>query len=127
MASASSQLNAVSHNRFAALATEDTDFCAATTYTQATSRDGKSPENKGRSRSRKRDKSRRQSASRGRSTDGKRSENMNYNCNRQRPGNVINGAQAVNPQAANRNPLNDVTEAKDNTIQSLRNENDQLK
>ncbi|XP_075738995.1 uncharacterized protein LOC142784488 [Rhipicephalus microplus] len=61
---------------------------------------------RGRSRSRKRDKSRRQSASRGRSTDGKRSENMNYNRNQQRPGNVINGAQAINPQAANRNPLN---------------------
>ncbi|KAH8033073.1 hypothetical protein HPB51_006064 [Rhipicephalus microplus] len=82
---------------------------------------------RGRSRSRKRDKSRRQSASRGRSTDGKRSENMNYNRNQQRPGNVINGAQAVNPQAANRNPLNHVAEAKDNTIQSLRNENEQLK
>ncbi|KAH8009806.1 hypothetical protein HPB51_019875 [Rhipicephalus microplus] len=52
---------------------------------------------------------------------------MNYNRNQQRPGNVINGAQAVNPQAANRNPLNHVAEAKDNTIQSLRNENDQLK
>ncbi|XP_075741743.1 uncharacterized protein LOC142792335 [Rhipicephalus microplus] len=82
---------------------------------------------RGRSRSRKRDKSRRQSASRGRSTDGKRSENMNYNRNQQRPGNVINGAQAINPQAANRNPLNHVAEAKDNTIQSLRDENDQLK
>ncbi|XP_075744015.1 uncharacterized protein LOC142802843 [Rhipicephalus microplus] len=82
---------------------------------------------RGRSRSRKRDKSRRQSASRGRSTDGKRSENMNYNRNQQRPGNVINGAQAINPQAANRNPLNHVAEAKDNTIQSLRNENEQLK
>ncbi|KAH7932424.1 hypothetical protein HPB51_029291 [Rhipicephalus microplus] len=52
---------------------------------------------------------------------------MNYNRNQQRPGNVINGAQAVNPQAANRNPLNHVAEANDNTIQSLRNENDQLK
>ncbi|KAL3225638.1 hypothetical protein MRX96_025676 [Rhipicephalus microplus] len=82
---------------------------------------------RGRSRSRKRDKSRRQSASRGRSTDGKRSENMNYNHNQQRPGNVINGAKAVNPQGANRNPLNHVAEAMDNTIQSLRNENDQLK
>ncbi|KAH8031464.1 hypothetical protein HPB51_017236 [Rhipicephalus microplus] len=82
---------------------------------------------RGRSRSRKRDKSRRQSASRGRSTDGKRSENMNYNRNQQRPGNVINGAQAINPQAANRNLLNHVAEAKDNTIQSLRNENEQLK
>ncbi|KAH8030514.1 hypothetical protein HPB51_007534 [Rhipicephalus microplus] len=82
---------------------------------------------RGRSRSRKRDKSRRQSASRGRSTDGKRSENMNYNRNQQRQGNVINGAQAMNPQAANRNPLNHVAEAKDNTIQSLRNENEQLK
>ncbi|XP_075726215.1 uncharacterized protein LOC142767854 [Rhipicephalus microplus] len=82
---------------------------------------------RGRSRSSKRDKSRRQSASRGRSTDGKRSENMNYNRNQQRPGNVINGAQAINPQAANRNPLNHVAEAKDNTIQSLRNENEQLK
>ncbi|XP_075740166.1 uncharacterized protein LOC142786385 [Rhipicephalus microplus] len=82
---------------------------------------------RGRSRSRKRDKSRRQSASRGRSTDGKRSENLNYNRNQQRPGNVINGAQAINPQAANRNPLNHVAEAKDNTIQSLRNENEQLK
>ncbi|KAH8028931.1 hypothetical protein HPB51_020551 [Rhipicephalus microplus] len=82
---------------------------------------------RGRSRSRKRDKSRRQSASRGRSTDGKRSENMNYNRNQQRPGNVINGAQAINPQAANRNPLNHVAEAKDNTIQSLRNQNEQLK
>ncbi|XP_075730359.1 uncharacterized protein LOC142772113 [Rhipicephalus microplus] len=79
---------------------------------------------RGRSRSRKQDKSRGQSASRGRSTDGKRSENMNYNRNQQRPGNVINGAQAINPQAANRNPLNHVAEAKDNTIQSLRNEND---
>lgn len=75
MASASSQLNAVSHNRFTALATEDMDFCAGgndttTTdtindqevlrstgriavavrgndfVTQATSWDGKSPENK---------------------------------------------------------------------------------
>ncbi|KAH8018766.1 hypothetical protein HPB51_012085 [Rhipicephalus microplus] len=80
-----------------------------------------------RSRSRKRDKSGGQSASRSRSTDGKRSENMNYNRNQQRPGNVINGAQAVNRQAANRNPLNHAAEAKDNTIQSLRNENDQLK
>ncbi|KAL3174881.1 hypothetical protein MRX96_010914 [Rhipicephalus microplus] len=52
---------------------------------------------------------------------------MNYNRNQQRPGNVINGAQAVNPQAANRNPLHYVAEAKDNTIQTLRNENDQLK
>ncbi|XP_075738503.1 uncharacterized protein LOC142783795 isoform X2 [Rhipicephalus microplus] len=52
---------------------------------------------------------------------------MNYNRNQQRPGNVINEAQAVNPQAANRNPLNHVAEAKDNTIQSLRNENAQLK
>ncbi|KAH8031865.1 hypothetical protein HPB51_021054 [Rhipicephalus microplus] len=82
---------------------------------------------RGRSRSRKRDKSRRQLASRGRSSDGKRSEDMNYNRNQQRPGNVINGAQAVNLQAANRNPLNHVAEAMDNTIQSLRNQNDQLK
>ncbi|KAL3190632.1 hypothetical protein MRX96_002308 [Rhipicephalus microplus] len=52
---------------------------------------------------------------------------MNYNRNQQRPDNVISLAQAVNPQAANRNPLNHVAEAKDNTIQSLRNENDQLK
>ncbi|KAL3192539.1 hypothetical protein MRX96_058957 [Rhipicephalus microplus] len=52
---------------------------------------------------------------------------MNYNRNQQRPGNVINGAQAINPQAANRNLLNHVAEAKDNTIQSLRNENEQLK
>ncbi|KAL3245405.1 hypothetical protein MRX96_018050 [Rhipicephalus microplus] len=42
---------------------------------------------------------------------------MNYNRNQQRPGDVINGAQAINPQAANRNPLNHVAEAKDNTIQ----------
>lgn len=79
-----------------------------------------------RSRSRKRDKSRGRSASRGRSTDGKRSENMNYNRNQQRPGNVISWAQAINPQAANRNTLNQVAQAKD-TVQSLRNENDQLK
>ncbi|KAH7953753.1 hypothetical protein HPB49_011964 [Dermacentor silvarum] len=52
---------------------------------------------KRRSRSRKRDKSRERSASRGRSTDGKRSENMH------------------------------VAHAKHNTVQSLRNENDQLK
>ncbi|KAL3245290.1 hypothetical protein MRX96_018071 [Rhipicephalus microplus] len=52
---------------------------------------------------------------------------MNYNRNQQRPGNMINGAHAINPQAANRNPLNHVAEAKDNTIQSLRNENEQLK
>ncbi|KAH7984769.1 hypothetical protein HPB52_023888 [Rhipicephalus sanguineus] len=52
---------------------------------------------KKRSRSRKRDKSRGRSASRGRSTDGKRSENMH------------------------------VAQANDNTVQSLRNENDQLK
>ncbi|KAL3188300.1 hypothetical protein MRX96_003625 [Rhipicephalus microplus] len=51
---------------------------------------------------------------------------MNYNRNQQRPGNVINGAQAVNPQAANHNPLNHVAAAKYNPIQSLRNENDQL-
>ncbi|KAH6934254.1 hypothetical protein HPB50_022626 [Hyalomma asiaticum] len=80
-----------------------------------------------RSRSRKRDKSRGRSASRGRSTDGKRSENVNYNRNQQRPGNVASWAQAINPQAANRNPLNHVAQAKDNTVQSLRNENDQLK
>ncbi|KAH7977639.1 hypothetical protein HPB49_003112 [Dermacentor silvarum] len=49
------------------------------------------------SRSRKRDKSRARSASRGSSTDGKRSENMH------------------------------VAQVKDNTVQSLRNENDQLK
>ncbi|KAH8024560.1 hypothetical protein HPB51_025479 [Rhipicephalus microplus] len=82
---------------------------------------------RGRSRSRKRDKSRGQSASRGRSADGKRSENMNYNRNQQQPDNVISWAQAVNPQAANRNPLNHVAKAKDNTIQSLHNKNDQLK
>ncbi|KAH6935680.1 hypothetical protein HPB50_007694 [Hyalomma asiaticum] len=80
-----------------------------------------------RSRSRKRDESRGRSASRGRSTDGNRSENMNYNRNQQRPGNVISWAQASNPQAANRNPLNHVDQAKDNTVQSLHNENDQLK
>lgn len=80
-----------------------------------------------RSRSRRRDQSRGRSASRGRSTDGKRSENMNHNLNQQRPGNVISWAQAINPQAANRNPLNHVAQAKDNAVQSLRNENDQLK
>ncbi|KAL1481156.1 hypothetical protein MTO96_050412 [Rhipicephalus appendiculatus] len=79
------------------------------------------------SRSRKRDKSRGRSASRGRSTDGKRSENMNYNRNQQRAGNVIGWAQAINPQAANRKPPNHVAQMKDNTVQSLRNENDQLK
>ncbi|KAL3174880.1 hypothetical protein MRX96_010913 [Rhipicephalus microplus] len=36
MASASSQLNAVSHNRFAALATEDMDFCAGGNDTTTT-------------------------------------------------------------------------------------------
>ncbi|KAL1471089.1 hypothetical protein MTO96_040106 [Rhipicephalus appendiculatus] len=79
------------------------------------------------SRSKKRDQSRGRSASRGRSTDDKRSENMNYNRNQQRPGNVVGWAQAINPQAANHNPLNHVAQAKDNTVQSLRNENDQLK
>lgn len=80
-----------------------------------------------RSRSRKRDKSRGRSASRGRSTDGKHSENMNDNRNQQRPGNVISWAQSTNPQAANRNRLNHVAQAKDDTVESLRNENDQLK
>ncbi|KAH8035581.1 hypothetical protein HPB51_007764 [Rhipicephalus microplus] len=80
-----------------------------------------------RSRSRKRDKSRGQSASRGRSIDGKRSESMNYNRNQQRPDNVISWAQEVNPPEANCNRFNHIAEAKDNTILSLRNENDQLK
>lgn len=78
-----------------------------------------------RSRPRKRDKSGGRSASRGRSTDGRRSESMNFN--QQRTGNVITWAQAVNPQAPGSNPYQRAIQVKESTIQSLRNENDQLK
>ncbi|KAH8010179.1 hypothetical protein HPB51_025614 [Rhipicephalus microplus] len=82
---------------------------------------------KRRSHSKKRNESRGHSASRGRSANGKCSENMNYNHSQQRPGNVVGWAQAMNPQAANRNPLNHAAQVKDDIVQSLREENDQLK